>query len=49
MEQENCGCGIKQDSEIDSDLKNKTDCPYCGQRFPNPAELFSHVFVFHSC
>ncbi|MBF0533809.1 MAG: hypothetical protein HQK88_01550 [Nitrospirae bacterium] len=25
------------------------DCPYCGDRFESPGELFDHVLTYHSC
>ncbi len=45
----NCSCGIEEDySEERIDIRDRTDCPYCGTRFPDSSELFKHVFVFHS-
>ncbi|KJR40333.1 hypothetical protein MCHI_003758 [Candidatus Magnetoovum chiemensis] len=44
-----CTCGltpINKDEKVD--ITSMKDCPYCGIKFDNPAELFNHVFIFHS-
>ncbi|MBF0564553.1 MAG: hypothetical protein HQK89_04865 [Nitrospirae bacterium] len=43
-----CNAGFQGNLAEKIDPFSLSDCPQCGLKFDNPAELFYHLLVFHS-